>query len=158
MSARRLFYECIQGSKNRAIVPIKRVFICHSRELINPIIRDHFRVMHGSKGVYLSAVALKHVHDRHIFDKKSPAHFFMLIENLSRIIGYPDRIYANTGNKKGDLIFVKKIQGQLCLVSLQIILEKEAKGMEIVSMFVTGKKYLEKFTLLWGWGMASSPS
>lgn len=58
-------------------------------------------------------------------------------------------------SKRGDFMFVKDVGEQPYFVSIQI---SPVGEMEVVSSSATGESYLKKFTLLWSWGSANSPS
>lgn len=104
-------------------------------------------VLNGKdRKAFISARSLKHIYDRHIFDKKASRDFYFILDNLSEIVRYPDGIYLNTKGKRGDFLITKEIREQLYMCTLEIISDSE---MEIVSACTTGEKYIKRFALLW---------
>jgi hypothetical protein len=61
------------------------------------------------------------------------------------MITKPDCIYTNKKGRKGSYLFSKVIKNTIYVC----ILEVDREDIHIVSSFVTGDKYLSKFTLLW---------
>lgn len=103
----------------------------------------------------MTTKSLKHIYDRHIFDKKASRDFYFILKNLKRILLHPDMIYRDAVGKRGNYIIVKVINEKFYMCTIEIITNKE---IEVVSASVTGKKYLSKFALLRSWGTANSPS
>jgi hypothetical protein len=98
------------------------------------------------KKVFITSRSLKHIYDRHIFDKKVSKEFYFILNNLDQIISNPDMIYKNKEEKRGDFLFTKVIKNNTYVCTLEIMNNEE---IEIASAFTTGEKYLSKFTLLW---------
>jgi hypothetical protein len=133
-----LFNKYIKDTKYKENVIISQAFVCNLNDNIAKIIGVNFRK------VFISSKSLKHIYDRHIFDKDCPDDFYIILNNLKSFINRPDAIYYNKLGKRGDLIFVKKIKNSLYMCSIEINEE-----IEIVSAYITGPKYIEKFVLLW---------
>ena len=92
---------------------------------------------------------------KHLYDKKPAEEFDFIIDNLHKIIKYPNYIYKNKKEKRGDWCFVKKIKNELYISSL----EREEEILEIVTVFrIRKEKYLKNFKLLWSWENDRSPS
>jgi hypothetical protein len=105
--------------------------------------------------VYLSTRSLKHIFDRHIHDKKDPETFRVILNAMPDIIKRPDEVRLDTEAKRGNFLFIKRIDMKQFLVSVEI----DQSGMaHVVSSSATGRKYIEKFTLLWSWETATPPS
>lgn len=151
MSVRRIFYQYIKGTGCHGNIPIFYIFVCMPNEKVQKVISNEGFL----KKVFMSSKSLKHIYDRHIFDKKVPEDFYTILNNVKKIISNPDRIYRNHVEKRGDYIFVKSIESKLIMCTLEII---NSERIETVSASVTGEKYLSKFALLWSWGTANSPS
>lgn len=150
----RLFYNnYIKGSVNRGIITLDRGQLCKIKKSLISLINNH--VTCYDKYVFLGTKALKHIHDRHIFDKNSPDVFETILNNLTKIIKFPDEVRRNMDSKRGDFLFVKKICGQIYYVSIEVIL---GGNVEVVSASASGEKYLKKFALLWSWRTANPPS
>ncbi|MEK7464018.1 MAG: PBECR2 nuclease fold domain-containing protein [Patescibacteria group bacterium] len=141
MSVRNLFKRYIEKSKYKKNVVIYRAYVCTPRKEIQDIVSKE-----NQKMVFISTKSLKHIYDRHVYEKKKPKDFYFLIKNIEKIIGRPDRIYKNKPNKRGDFIFVKEMANQTYMCTLEIVNKTE---LDIVSAYITGEKYLSKFTLLW---------
>ena len=148
------FYKFhIKGTQYHQQITPERDFLCNVKPSLKNLLLSHSAC--ADCRVYLSTKSLKHIYDRHIFDKKNPQEFLNILKNLTKIIRYPDEVRQNKTSKRGDFLFVKKVNGQLYFVSLEIGL---AGCIDLVSSSVTGTKYTKKFTLLWSWGTANPPS
>jgi len=148
------FYKFyIKGTSHKEQVTSKVDFLCTIKPSLKHVLATYSPCT--EQKVFLSTIPLKHIYDRHIFDKKNPKEFQVVLNNLTKIIRYPDEVRRNLKSKRGDFLFVKEIDGQLYLVSLEVGLEGT---MQVVSSYATGEKYIKKFTLLWSWGTANPPS
>lgn len=134
-----LFNKYIKNTKYKEDIIISQAFVCNLNENIAKIIEANLIK------VFISSKSLKHIYDRHFFDKDRPNDFYIILNNLELFINNPDAIYFNKLSKRGDFIFVKKIQNNMYMCSLEIIND----AIEIVSAYVTGPKYINKFVLLW---------
>lgn len=151
MSVRNLFNKYIKGTKYKENIIISRIFVCTPKKEIQKVINNGLNVQR----VFITTRSLKHIYDRHIFDKKVSIDFYFILENFKQILLNVHRIYKDTQDKRGNYIFVKMINNKFYMCTIEIISETE---IEVVSASVTGEKYLSKFTLLWSWGTANSPS
>lgn len=140
MSIKNLFNKYIKGSNYKEYIIISRIFVCKPKKEIQKILGKY------SRKVFITTKSLKHIYDRHIFDKKVPKDFYIIINNILNIIGNPNRIYLNKRGKRGNFLFIKEIKRKIYMCTIEIINENE---LEIVSVCTTGEKYLSKFTLLW---------
>lgn len=140
MLIKDLFNKYIKNTGYKESITLLRTFVCTIRKELQQVI--------GIKDntIFISTRSLKHIYDRHIFDKKTPKDFYLIINNVNNIICNPERIYLNEDTKRGDFIFVKKINNNIYACILEIINEEE---IDIVSVYTTGEKYLDKFVLLW---------
>ena len=153
MLQRHFYNKYIKDTPAREMIELERGMLCKIKPRLMKIINDHAAC--PDKYVFLSTKVLKHIYDRHIYDKQSPDDFETILNNLIDIIKRPDELRRNMESKRGDFLCVKKIKGQTYFVSIEVILGGNA---EVVSASATGEKYLKKFTLLWSWGTANSPS
>lgn len=151
MSIRNLFSKYIKNSEYKGNIIIQRVFVCTPRKEIQKVINNKPTI----QKIFIGTRSLKHIYDRHIFDKKTPRDFYFILINFRQILNNVDRIYKDTQDKRGNYIFVRIINKRFYMCTIEIISDTE---IEIVSASVTGEKYLSKFTLLWSWGTANSPS
>ena len=85
--------------------------------------------------VFMSTKSLKHVYDRHIFEKKLPTDFYIILNNLEDMACSPNSIHEDVLSKRGSYIFTKEIKGK----NFACILEKIDDRLEVVSAFTTGK-------------------
>lgn len=153
MTRFRFYKNYIKGTPQHQIIALERDFLCNVKSSLVTILTVHSSCT-GRK-VYLSTKSLKHIHDRYVYDKQNFPEFIIVLQNLTRIIKYPDEVRMDAKSKRGDFMFVKNVREQPYFVSIQISPEGE---MEVVSSSATGESYLKKFTLLWSWGSANSPS
>ena len=141
-----LYQKYIKGTQPKIFVTHKVVVLCHLTNQVNKVILDKS----GLSRVYISTKMIKH-----LYDKKPAEEFDFIIDNLHKIIKYPNYIYKNKKEKRGDWCFVKKIKNELYISSL----EHEEEILEIVTVFrIRKEKYLENFELLWSWEDDRSPS
>ncbi len=148
------FYRLhIKGTAKSQIIALQRDFLCNVKPSLVKILCSNSTCTDSR--VYLSTKSLKHVYDRHVYDKRNISEFIIVLQNLTRIIKYPDEVRMNAQSKRGDFLFVKKVKGQLYFVSIQIELDG---SIDVVSSSATGESYTKKFTLLWSWGSANPPS
>ena len=141
-----LYQKYIKGTQPKIFVTYKVVVLCHLTNQVNKVILDKS----GLSRVYISTKMIKH-----LYDKKPAEEFDFIIDNLHKIIKYPNYIYKNKKEKRGDWCFVKKIKNELYISSL----EREEEILEIVTVFrIRKEKYLENFELLWSWENDRSPS
>jgi len=140
MPIKNLFSKHIKNTEYGEEIDISHTFVCTPRKEIQTITKGSLRK------VFISTRSLKHIYDRHVFDKKMPRVFYKILNNLVNIISNQDKIYLNSPEKRGDYIFVKEIDNQTYMCTVEII---DDNRLEIVSSCTTGEKYLSKFTLLW---------
>lgn len=140
----------IRDTQKDEKVVLKRVNICNVKKRLRKIINE--KKACSGRAVYLSTKSLKHINDRHLFDKNVPEDLSLILNNLIVIIKYPDRLYSDLPEKRGDFLFVKEINKRIYWCSVEIWTVDKIDTIEIVSASLTGEKYLKKFTLLWSWG------
>jgi hypothetical protein len=140
MLTRRYYGKYIKNTYRNESTPLKVSLLCTS-DFVGE--------------VYLSTRSLKHIFDRHIHDKKDPETFRVILNAMPDIIKRPDEVRLDTEAKRGNVLFIKRIDMKQFLVSVEI----DQSGMaHVVSSSATGRKYIEKFTLLWSWETATPPS
>jgi hypothetical protein len=99
--------------------------------------------------VYISTKVLKHS-----YDKRPAFEYDLIINELHKIVKYPDKIYENKNGKRGDYCFVKIVKEEKCLC----VLEKGEKCLEVVTFYrITKEKYLNSFSLVWSWRDDKAP-
>lgn len=142
--AQNLFEKHIKGTAEKAMVEYVNVFLC----------RLTFAVAKANKfspNVYLNTRVLKH-----IYDKKPAEEFDCIILYLHRIVRYPDHIYKNKNPKRGDCVFIKRVDNNIYLCSLQEIPDD---GFTVVTAFRLRKEnYLKSYDSLWSWRGGGSSS
>ncbi|KKU18845.1 MAG: hypothetical protein UX31_C0017G0021 [Candidatus Nomurabacteria bacterium GW2011_GWA1_46_11] len=147
------YHAYIRGTPKRGPIVITHGQLCKVKPSLLKELNKQINFV--DRWVYLSTKALKHIHDRHIFDKNSPDDFKIILDSLTQIIKYPDEVRKNHKSKRGDFLFIKKINNYTYYVSLEVI---NASNLDVVSASVTGTKYIEKLLLLWSWDPANPPS
>lgn len=142
MSVHNLFSKYVKNSKYKQNIKVCRIFLLTPNKKIQKVLNSG----KATQKIFITTKSLKHVYDRHIFEKKIPSDFYSIIRHLESILTAPDRIYIDKKEKRGDFIFVKEINSTIYMCALEIQSETE---IEIVSACITGEKYLRKFALLW---------
>jgi len=149
MSIKNLFNKYVKYSAYKSDVTLSRVFVGKLRRELRDIVGEDYYI------IYINSRSLKHIYDRHIFDKKVPRDFYLILNNLKQILLNPDKIYKDKEGKRGNYIFVKVLVNKTYMCTIEMISNGD---IEVVSSSLTGNKYLSKFVLLWSWGPANSPS
>jgi hypothetical protein len=144
MEYKKIFIERILGTALKSPIISAKIFICSITTEIQMVI---YGSGHICQSVFLNTWALKHIYDRHRYDKDAMPDFYLIFDNFLPIMADPDRIYRNIPGKRGQFLFIKRVGGKLCLCSVEILGPR--KDIAIVSASITGEKYLDKFTLLW---------
>lgn len=142
MSVQNVFSKYVKNTKYKQNIIICRVFLLTPSKEIQEVLN----LLTKNQNVFITTKSLKHIYDRHIFEKKMPSEFYSIIRHLKSILVIPDRIYQNKEGKRGDFIFVKEINSTIYMCTLEI---QSGTDIEIVSACLTGEKYLRKFALLW---------
>jgi len=162
------FEKNIKGTPYKAIVIDRKIFLCH---LTNAVC-DGIKIANNLKKVYITSRALKH-----LFDRKPAEEFFFLMDNLHKIVQYPDKIYKNRVSKRGEYCLVKKIKESDYFCSIEIIKfppmvlslvefgmsecgeNNEIEEIQIATAFrLRDADYIKKYTLLWSWEDGNPPS
>lgn len=159
---KEFFEKYIQGTPYKGAVEDRKIFLCH---LTNAVC---FGVEIDKKAgrVYITSRALKH-----LFDKKPAEEFFFIIDNLHKVVKYPDKIYKNKTGKRGEYCLIKRIGDSEYLYSIEIykippailgvcVLGLSSLGqnstieeVQIATAFrLRDNDYIKKYTLLWSWG------
>jgi len=133
-----LHQKYIVNTPQKAIVQNVTVFLCNLTYTVAKGVG-----LEGHYKVYISTRVLKHS-----YDKRPAFEYDLIINAIHKTIKYPNKVYANKGNKRGDYCFVKVIKNERCLC----VLEKKDRHMEVVTFFrVPKEKYLNSFPLVWSW-------
>ena len=142
----KFFDQYIKGTVEKAAVVNRKIFLCN---LTNAVCVG-IGVNKKTKKVYITSRAVKH-----LFDKKPAEEFFFLIENLHKVVKYPDKIYKNKPGKRGENCLVKRIGDVNYLCSIEIISSSEYdQEIQIATAFrLRDDNYIKKYTLLWSWGV-----
>lgn len=149
----RFFYKKhIKDTKEKEdIAPEQRALLCNIRVELVPIIQEHNKSVTGK--IYLKTFPLKHIYDRHIYVKKTPVDFYVILDNFENIFESPNMFYRNDPTKRGHFIVIKEINKHLYMSSIEVL---ENGDLEIVQASATGMNYLGSkklnFTLLWSRG------
>lgn len=159
---KEFFEKYVKGTSYKAIVADRKVFLCRFTNAVSRSIG----VNNKAGGVYATSRFLKH-----LFDKKPAEEFFFLIDNLHKVVKYPDKIYKNKDEKRGEYCFIKRIGDSEYFCSIEIIKlppavfglslfgvseyggNHEIEEIQIATAFrLRDGNYIKKYTLLWSWG------
>lgn len=148
------FEKYIKGTSEKAIVVDRKIFLCH---LTNAVC-DGIKIASNVGKVYITSRALKH-----LFDKKPAEEFFFLVDNLHKIVKYPDKIYQNKTSKRGGYCLVKRIGDLDYLCSIEVVKILcdgiELEEIQIATAFrLRDNDYIKKYILLWSWEDGAPPS
>ncbi|HRN70429.1 MAG TPA: hypothetical protein PLS49_04535 [Candidatus Woesebacteria bacterium] len=97
-----LIEKYIEGTKPKQYIKVFNFLISHLTSKVKRSIKIK------SSKVYITSKALKHIYDRHCYDKNQNDVFNTIINNLPDIIKNPDIIRNNKEGKKGQLYLLKK--------------------------------------------------
>lgn len=145
MILRNFFKNYIDGTTEKAIVVDRKIFLRH----LTQAVLNGIKTEGNLSGVYVTSRSLKH-----LFDKKPAEEFMFILDNLHKIVKYPDKIYKNKDAKRGFFCFVKRIGDFEYLCSLEIVILSDGKKeIQTATAFrLRDEKYIKKYTLLWDWG------
>lgn len=149
MILRNFFKEYIDGTPEKAMVADRRMFLCY----LTKAVISGIDIGENVSGVYVTSRSLKH-----LFDKKPAEEFMFLLDNLHKIVKYPEKIYKNKDAKRGSFCLVKRIGDfeYLCsveIVSLPLEFRNEKREIQIATAFrLRDDEYIKNYTLLWDWG------
>ena len=139
---RNLYNKHIKGTSEEAIIFEESVLLCHLTKIVEQFLLSINEI--DSK-VYINTKVPKH-----LYDKKPAEEFDFIVDNLHKIIIFPDNIYKNKDNKRGNFCFVKYIKNKKYFCSIQI--EENKKELFVVTALRIRKKtYLKNYELLWSW-------
>jgi len=139
------FEKYIKGTPEKAIIVDCKIFLCY---LTNAVCSG-IGVDKITGKVYITSRAVKH-----LFDRKPAEEFFFLIDNLHKVVKYPNKIYKNKTSKRGEYCLVKRIGDSDYFCSIEITDE-----MQIATAFrLRDGDYIKKYTLLWSWEDGTPPS
>jgi len=122
----------------------KKILLCH----LSYAVRRGVNL--SSNNVYINTKVLKH-----IYDQKPAEQYDFIIQNLHKIVRYPDNIYKNRNGKRGDFCLVKELKNKKYLCSIE---DKNTREINIATVFRTDNKYLKKYEPLWSWRNGGSSS
>ena len=144
---RNLYEKYIRGTSEKAPVADRTVFFCR-------LTREVERVLDLTEStVYARTIPLKHM-----YDKKPAEEFDFVIDNIHKVVKHPSHIYKNKNPKRGDFCFIKKLNGEWYLCSLELIKGNQGKMMIVTAFRLRKTSYLNSFDLLWSWGDGAPPS
>lgn len=86
------------------------------------------------------------------YDKRPAVENDFLLKKGWKIVHTPDHIYLNKQGKRGDYMFVKSMNNELYVASLELTTYAGEPLVCVVSLFKVPKpRYLESFKLIWSW-------
>ncbi len=144
---RHLHKQYVRGTQRKAIVQLVQISLCHLTSAVAKGINA------SCNKVYVNTRVIKHV-----YDKRPAEEFDFLTEHLVTIVKYPTHIYKNKDGKRGSYCFVKEINNQVYLCSIETIVKDDQNICEVVTFFRTNNDYLRNYELLWEWEGGIPPS
>ncbi len=136
----KLHRKFIKGTPKHAVVKETTVVLCNLTNAVRKACNF------SSNRVYISSRSLKHA-----YDKRPASEYDFFLKHLPIIAKYPNQVFRNESSKRGSFVFVKKIDEDEYLVSLESVKDGEEENIFIVTMFGVEPKYYKKFTLMWYW-------
>lgn len=141
-----IYKKYIRGTAEKAIVSELTIYICNLTIEVREALDFKFHK------VYITTRVIKKM-----FDKRPAEEFEYLLKNLIKIIKHPEAIYKNKDSKTGDFCFVKKLDKQQYICSIEVSDDRDpGDGIKGINYVVTAfrdrkKKYLKNYKLLWSW-------
>lgn len=143
-SLQEFFRKYVEGTPYKAAVAERKMFLC----FLTKAVQEGLGIADSIRGVYVTSRALKH-----LFDKKPAEEFMFLLNNLHKIVKYPDKIYQNKSGKRGEFCFTKRIGDSEYLCSVEIVEIVLAKEIQVATAFrLRDDNYIKNYALLWDWG------
>ncbi len=162
MHLKELFKKHIRNTPEKSIVIDRKIFLCN---LTNAVSKG-IKVDDSIKSVYITSRCIKH-----LYDKKPAEEFDFILNHISEIAKYPDKIYKNKVSKRGEFCFIKRMGNEEYFCTIEILeippaicgvaelgiselgLNSAIKEIQIATAFrLRDKKYIKNYTLLWDWG------
>ena len=130
--------QYIVGTPPKAVVKDTKILLCC---LTNAVVQGSG---YKNSPVYVTSRMLKH-----LYDKRPAEEYDILINILHKVVKFPDIIFENQQDKRGDIIFLKNYKAEKYLCVLE-------KGVEedncIATAFrVRDENYTKKYKELWRW-------
>ena len=139
-----LHQRYVANTDKNALVQNVSVFLCNLTYTVTKGVE-----LRGYHKVYISARVLKHS-----YDKRPAFEYDLIINEIHKIIKYPDEIYKNKEGKRGDFCLVKRVKNEKCLC----VVEKKDQRFEVVTFYrIPKEKYLNSFSLVWSWRNDNAP-
>lgn len=135
-----MYTKYIRGTPRGDLVVKSEAFVSNVRTSV----RKTFNA--NSSKVYITARSLKHIYERLYLDLERPEIFSMVIQSMPKIMTYPDKICKNKPNKPGEYCFIKKIDGQVYLCSVEIV---EGKFYVVTGFIPHKESYYNKLEVVW---------
>lgn len=142
--AKQLHEKYIANTLPKAIVVDVTVLVCDLTKATQREIEKILSLKEGDgQRVYINTRVIKH-----LYDGKPAEEYDFVLCNIHKVIKKPDEIYKNKNPKRGEVLFIKVLNGQKYLCSL----EKVEEGLMVVTSFRLRKEnYLNNYELLWRW-------
>ncbi len=134
------FAKYIKDTQEKASVLDRKLFLCR----LTMAVTKGIDIKESTRSVYITSRCLKH-----LFDKKPAEEFLFIVKHLYEIVRYPDKIYLDSEEKRGEFCFIKTIGNSKYFCSI----ENNKEEIQIATAFrLRDDKYIKKYTLLWDWG------
>ena len=144
-----LYHKYVKGTLKLSTVEDKIVLVCKLTNAVKNVIKCI------EPKVYVTSRMLKH-----LYDNKPAEEFHFLVDNIEKIVKFPDSIYKNKGGKRGEFCFVKRLNNDSYICPVEIIENCEKTeipsgspaGIYIATGFRIRKaNYLKNYELIWSW-------
>ncbi len=144
MHLKDFFKKYIEGTAEKAVVADRKMLLCG----LTKAVTKGIEIDHSAKNVHITSRCIKH-----LFDKKPAEEFHFIIDHLHEVVKYPDKIYRNKDNKRGEWCFIKKLKNGDYFCSLEMNNLGGIEEIQIATAFrLRDIKYIKNYTLLWDWG------
>lgn len=148
LSLVKLYKKFIKGTSEKS--PVLEVCV-HLCTLTNAV---RNAIGFKCQKVYITTKIVKH-----LYDAKPAEEFEFLLRHISTIAKYPDHIYENKKSKRGNYCFVKQINKDLYVCSIEESGDRDPdEGSDGMIYVVTGfrlrkgkESYLNNLKLIWSW-------
>ncbi|MEK7521277.1 MAG: hypothetical protein AAB599_00535 [Patescibacteria group bacterium] len=140
----KLNKHCIQGTEEKAPVILQTALLCSVTNTVAKAIN-----LKTSK-VHVTTKMLKH-----LYDSKPAEEYEFVLRNMVQIVRFPDFIYKNKKEKRGQYCFVKKIKNHSYFCSIEttqtanLVEEVEDINFVATAFRIRKENYLQGYKLLW---------
>lgn len=137
----KLHKKHIRGTAKNAIVKEFTLYICNLTEAVKKGAQ-----INGTR-VYVTSKTIKH-----LYDKRPAVEYDQIVHNLQLFVKYPDSVHINSSAKRGAFVFIKNIDEEKFLVSVEELIDQDGIAcLYVATAFKTDDSYINKFPIMWRW-------